>query len=85
MWYCHMILSHISFFFKSSIIKLTTLNTNEQKAIRGVVANSVVYVVSMSPKYQHVVSSLGSEEWKNYIKKQTLYYQIFAFQKHLFT
>jgi len=57
-----MILSHISFFFKSSIIKLTTLNTNKQKAIRGIVANSMVYVVSMSPKYQHVVSSLGSEE-----------------------
>jgi len=48
--------------FKSSIIKLTTLNTNEQEAIGGMVADPVACVVSMPPKYQHVVSSLGSEE-----------------------
>jgi len=65
-----MILSYISFFFKSSIIKLTTLNTNKQKAIRGVVANSVVYVVSMSPKYQHVVSSLSSENEKTILNNK---------------
>jgi len=50
------------FFFTSSIIKLTTLNTNKQKAIEGTVADPAVYVISMPPKYQHVVSSLGSEE-----------------------
>jgi len=50
------------FFSKSSIIKPTTLNTNKQEAIRGMVADPVAYVVSMPPKYQHVVSSLGSEE-----------------------
>jgi len=65
-----MILSYISFFFKSSIIKLTTLNTNKQKAIRGVVANSVVYVVSMSPKYQHIVSSLSSENEKTILNNK---------------
>jgi len=65
-----MIISYISFFFKSSIIKLTTLNTNKQKAIRGVVANSVVYVVSMSPKYQHVVSSLSSENEKTILNNK---------------
>ena len=52
----------IFFSFKSSIIKPTTLNTNEQEAIRGTVADPVACVVSMPPKYQHVVSSLGSEE-----------------------
>ena len=65
-----MILSYISFFFKSLIIKLTTLNTNKQKAIRGVVANSVVYVVSMSPKYQHIVSSLSSENEKTILNNK---------------
>ena len=35
----------------------------------------------MPPRYQHVVSSLGSEEWENYTKWQTLYCQIPAFQK----
>jgi len=45
---------------KSSIIKPTTLN--EQEAIRGMVADPVACVVSMPPKYQHVVSSLGSKE-----------------------
>jgi len=52
------------FFFKkkSSIIKPTTLNTNEQEAIGGMVADPAACVVSMPPKYQHVVSSLGSEE-----------------------
>ena len=45
---------------KSSIIKPTTLN--EQEAIGGMVADPVAYVVSMPSKYQHVVSSLGSEE-----------------------
>ena len=50
------------FFFKSSIIKPTTLNTNEQEAIGGAVADPAACVVSMPPKYQHVVSSLGSEE-----------------------
>ena len=57
-----------SFFFKSSIIKPTTLNTNEQEAIGGAVADPTACVVSMPSKYQHVVSSLGSEEWENYIK-----------------
>jgi len=52
----------IYLFFKSSIIKPTTLNTNEQEAIGGTVADPVACVVSMPPKYQHVVSSLGSEE-----------------------
>jgi len=47
---------------KSSIIKLITLNTNEQEAIRDIVADLVACVVGMSSKYQHVVSSLGSEE-----------------------
>ena len=52
-----------SFFFKkSSIIKPTTLNTNEQEAIEGTVADPMAYIISMPPKYQHVVSSLGSEE-----------------------
>jgi len=50
------------FFLKSSIIKPTTLNTNEQEAIGGAVVDPAACVVSMSPKYQHVVSSLGSEE-----------------------
>ena len=50
------------FFFKSSIIKPTTLNTNEQEAIGGAVADPAACVVSIPPKYQHVVSSLGSEE-----------------------
>ena len=52
----------VFFFKKSSIIKPTTLNTNEQEAIRGTVANSAACVVSMPPKYQHVISSLGSKE-----------------------
>jgi len=53
-----------SFFFKkkSSIIKPTTLNTNKQETIRDIVADSAACVVGMPPKYQHVVSSLGSEE-----------------------
>ena len=42
--------------------------------IGGMVVNPVVCVTSMPPKYQHVVSSLGSKEWENYIKWQTLYY-----------
>ena len=50
------------FFFKSSIIKPTTLNTNEQDSIGGAVADPAACVVSMPPKYQHVVGSLGSEE-----------------------
>ena len=50
------------FFLISSIVKPTTLNTNEQEAIRGAVADPVACVVSMPPKYQHVVSSLSSEE-----------------------
>jgi len=50
------------FFFKSSIIKPTTLNTNEQEAIGGMVADPAACVISIPPKYQHVVSSLGSEE-----------------------
>jgi len=50
------------FFFKSSIIKLTTLNTNEQEAIRSMVVDLIAYVISIPPKYQHVVSSLDSEE-----------------------
>jgi len=49
-------------FFKSSIIKPTTLNTNEQETIGGMVADPAVCVVSMPSKYQHVVSSLGSEK-----------------------
>jgi len=49
-------------FSKPSIIKLTTLNTNEQEAIGGAVVDPAAYVVSMPPKYQYVVSSLGSEE-----------------------
>jgi len=53
---------HFFFFFKSSIIKPTTLNTNEQETIGGAVADPAACVVSMPPKYQHVVSSLGSEE-----------------------
>ena len=32
------------------------------------VEDSTTYVISMPPKYQHVVSSLGNEEWENYIK-----------------
>ena len=51
-----------AFFLISSIVKPTTLNTNEQEAIRGAVADPVACVVSMPPKYQHVVSSLSSEE-----------------------
>ena len=50
------------YIFKSLIIKPTTLNTNEQKAIGGMVADPIACVVSMPLKYQHVVSSLGSEE-----------------------
>jgi len=49
------------FFFESSIIKPTTLNTNEQEAIGGAVADPAACVVSMLPKYQ-LCSSLGSEE-----------------------
>jgi len=52
----------IIYFFKSLITKPTTLNTNEQEAIGGAVADPAACVVSMPPKYQHVVSSLGSEE-----------------------
>ena len=54
--------STVTFFFKSLIIKPTTLNTNEQETIGGAVADPAACVVSMPPKYQHVVSSLGSEE-----------------------
>jgi len=76
----------ILFFLKKlSIIKPTTLNTNEQETIGNTVADPVACVVSMPSKYQHVVSNLGSEEWENYIKWQTLYHQISAFQKHLST
>ena len=54
---------------KSSIvIKPTTQDTNEQEAIGGTVADPAACVVSMPPKYQHAVSSLGSEEWENYTK-----------------
>ena len=49
-------------FFKSLIIKPTTLNTNEQETIGGMVADPAVCVVNMPSKYQHVVSSLGSEK-----------------------
>ena len=51
-----------TFFFKSSIIKLATLNTNEQEAIGSIVADPTAYVISIPSKYQHVVSSLNSEE-----------------------
>jgi len=37
--------------------------TNEQEAIGGVTADPVACVVSMPPKYQHVFSSLGSENY----------------------
>ena len=40
------------FFFESSIIKPTTLNTNEQEAIGNTVADPAACVVSMPPKYQ---------------------------------
>jgi len=50
------------FFFKSSIIKLTTLNTNEQETIGDMVVDPVAYVISIPPKYQYIVSNLGSEE-----------------------
>jgi len=40
------------FFFKSLIIKPTTLNTNEQQAIGNTVADPAVCVVSIPPKYQ---------------------------------
>jgi len=50
------------FFKKSPIIKPTTLNTNEQETIRDMVTDPAACVVSMPLKYQHVVSSLGSEE-----------------------
>jgi len=43
-------------------MKPTTLNTNKQKAIRDAMADSAACVVSMPSKYQHIVSSLGSEE-----------------------
>ena len=69
MWYLSMITSDVAwktfciffFFFESSIIKPTTLNTNEQEAIRGMVADPVACVVSIPPKYQ-LCSSLGSKE-----------------------
>jgi len=38
------------FFFKSSIIKPTVLNTNEQKAIGGTVEDPAACVVSMPVK-----------------------------------
>ena len=44
------------------------INTNEQETIWGIVTDPVTCVVSIAPKYQYVVSSLGSEEWENYIK-----------------
>ena len=47
---------------KSSIIKPTTLNTNEQEVIGGMVADPAACVVSISPKYQYVINSLGNEE-----------------------
>ena len=50
------------YFFKSSIIKPTTLNTNEQETIGSMVADPAVCVVSMPSKYQHVISSLDSEK-----------------------
>jgi len=59
---CPDVITFFFFFKKSSIIKPTTLDINEQEAIGGAVANPVACVVSMPPKYQHVVSSLGSEE-----------------------
>ena len=40
------------FFFESSIIKPTTLDTNEQEAIGNTVADPAACVVSMPPKYQ---------------------------------
>ena len=49
-------------FFKSSIIKPTTLNINKQKAIGDIVADLVTCIISIPPKYQHVVSSLDSEK-----------------------
>ena len=50
------------FFFKkkSSIIKLTTLNTNKQETIRGIVADPTAYVVSVelqSQGYKWIVST----------------------------
>ena len=50
------------FFFTSSIIKLTTLNTNKQKAIKDAMADFAACIVSMPSKYQHIVSSLGSKK-----------------------
>jgi len=47
------------FLKKSSIIKPTT---NKQKTIGDAVADPVACVVSIPPKYQYVVSRLGSEE-----------------------
>jgi len=34
----------------------------------GMVTDPAACVVSIPPKYQHVVSSLGNKEWENYIK-----------------
>ena len=38
------------------------INTNEQETIWDIVTDPVTCVVSIAPKYQYVVSSLGSEE-----------------------
>jgi len=38
-----------TFFLKSLIIKLATLNTNEQEAIGSIVADPIAYVISISP------------------------------------
>ena len=38
-----------TFFLKSSIIKLATLNTNEQEAIGSIVADPTAYVISIPP------------------------------------
>jgi len=61
---------HHSFFFlkKSSVIKSTTVDTNEQKTIGGVVADPAACVVSMPECTNYVVSSLGREEQENYTK-----------------
>jgi len=50
--YSHGRHSDFFFFFESSIIKPTTLNTNEQEAIGNTVADPGACVVSMPPKYQ---------------------------------
>jgi len=54
-----------SFFLKKFINYKANYSKYKWAGGGGAVADPAACVVSMPPKYQHVVSSLGSEEWEN--------------------